>query len=408
MLTFYPTFLLGAVFLLFPLAHLRLFPAIPLYLSEIPLLIATGLWLSTPQVKTRLRGLLLRERSLVLASSLFLGGALMALFMSQEPLLSLGLLKSFIILPLLFMGLLSLGVRTEAETRHLLTFWWWGVLASAFAALLLSFLGVVTYDGRQSSLYASPNHLAMLLAPGVLIGIYLSATCLGRGRTGYRVGTLLILFALFETHSYASLGALFLSILMLFFPFRKDPWAYGKPAFLLGALLLGLWFFLETPTAKFQSLLDLEGRSSSASRLMIWEAAGKISLDHFPWGIGLGRFQQHYLEYQKYFPPYLEWAVPEPHNLLLALFLSTGFLGLLGFIWVFFEVGGRLYRTICSPTERGDQLQGKLYLSLLIWFLVVGLVDTPYFKNDLALAWWGLIGLSVAWLTSRAASTTTS
>ena len=30
----------------------------------------------------------------------------------------------------------------------------------------------------------------------------------------------------------------------------------------------------------------------------------------------------HLSEYQKHFPPYLEWAVPQPHNLYLAFWLQ--------------------------------------------------------------------------------------
>ena len=53
-------------------------------------------------------------------------------------------------------------------------------------------------------------------------------------------------------------------------------------------------------------------------------------------GIGPGNFQNKYLEYQKYFPPYLEWSAPQPHNIFLAFWLESGLLGLAGFVIIAF------------------------------------------------------------------------
>ena len=65
---------------------------------------------------------------------------------------------------------------------------------------------------------------------------------------------------------------------------------------------------------------------------MIWKSAGLMIKNNPLFGIGPGNFQEKYMEYQKYFPPYLEWAVPQPHNIFLAFWLESGLIGLAGFI----------------------------------------------------------------------------
>lgn len=133
---------------------------------------------------------------------------------------------------------------------------------------------------------------------------------------------------------------------------------------------------------------------------MIWEVAARISRENLPWGIGLGRFQEVYLSYQPLFPPYLEWAVPEPHNILLALYLSTGLLGLVGFLFLTLTVVRRLLQ---DPRARsgvtGSAISpARLFLALFLWFFLVGLVDTPYFQNQPSFLFWGLVGLALAFL----------
>src|SRR3989338_7558911 len=96
-------------------------------------------------------------------------------------------------------------------------------------------------------------------------------------------------------------------------------------------------------------------------------------------------FRGGFLGKQKNYPPYLEWAVPQPHNIYLAFWLQTGLLGLTGFllllVWYF------------------KKLLNNLSLVVSCWLLVVmtytllhGSVDTLYWKNDLSFMFWALLG----------------
>lgn len=399
-----PIFFLGLVFLLFPLAHLRLIETWPIYLAEIPLL-AVLIWsITSPTFYQGLGKFVSQWKWVVCGGTLFFLGALSPFFFQEIPLNSLGLLKSFIVLPLMLAVLIGVLGRSLGSQKSILFFWWLGILASALVGNFLLLSGTLTYDGRLTSLYGSPNHFAMLLSPGVLIGLFLYETTQSKKRWLFALGTLLILVALLATRSYASIGAVIITSLLLWLPLKENVPVSWKPIVLSGLLLVGGWLFLEDNTSKLQSIFDFEGRSSSTSRLMIWESAWKISQDNFPWGIGIGRFQTVYLDYQRYFPPYLEWAVPEPHNLFLSIFLSAGIFGLLGFLVVLGEIGKKLWR---ACFEEKSSFLARLYLSIIIWMLLVGLVDTPYFKNDLSFLFWGIIGLSLAFLAREEIESTT-
>jgi O-antigen ligase len=109
-------------------------------------------------------------------------------------------------------------------------------------------------------------------------------------------------------------------------------------------------------------------------------------------GIGPGMFQDYYLKYQSHFPvSYLEWAVPEPHNLFLAFWLETGLLGLAGFIWllaIFFKKLFLLFKK--------SNYFATILIMLMGYILIHGLADTTYFKNDLSVVFWLAVALGIS------------
>lgn len=393
-----PIILIACVFLLLPMAHLRPVALWPIYAAEIPLLLVASLVLIRKSMYEELWTLLQGERWLLVGSFGLISGIGLAFLHNELPFHSLGLVKSFVILPLLLTWLVLLVVKSADEVGVIVTFWWFGLVMSALVSLLFFLDGKLTYDGRLAAWYSSPNELAMLLAPGVLLGLWLAQAHGPKQRLWCFLGTLSIALALCLTRSYAVIASTIITSLWLLIPvITKLTQRQKLVSLMLGAMLGMSVLMLEGGTDKFQSLFTLDERSSFASRLMIWEAASRISQDTFPWGIGIGRFQAAYLDYQIYFPPYLEWAVPEPHNLVLSLFLAAGLLGLLSFAWVVSMILRRLW--LLSTLENNEaSVLARLYLSLFVLLLLIGLVDTPYFKNDLTLVWWGLVGLAATLL----------
>ncbi len=341
---------------------------------------------------------------------LFFGATLSTLF-SVDIITSAGIWKGWFVDPLLYLIVVisslktkESSVRTSPESKLLpeqTSSVWDKQVKNILIALILSGAGValvalfywargqLTYDGRLRAFYLSPNHLAMYLSPILILSLYLYF-CLRR--KFFKILLFIVHCSLFMviylTFSY---GAWLAVVAALFFLLvtkaKSQKFIYYLAGFIL--LLVVLSFIWQMPSQKFQTFLNFS-RSSLESRLMIWRSALEIIKDHPLVGIGPGMFQKYYLDYQSKFRPYLEWAVPQPHNLFLAFWLQTGLLGLVGFGWLlvrFFRGAFKKLFTAHCPLV-------TVLVATMIYILVHGLVDTPYWKNDLSIIFWLITALN--------------
>ncbi len=398
-----PSFVfLGLAFLLFPIAHLGFDLGIPVYWSEIALGCSfLALFSHSPSLaKEKLLAILREESRFFLFAGLFIAGVTLAYGLNPHTLSDWGEIKSFYIVPALFLVAILLHAETKTSISLLAASWFLGIAAASLAALFAYVSGWLSYDDRLTSLYLSPNYLAMLVAPGLLLAAYFFWDC-SRGwcrAAALSLGSL-ILFVLWATHSYAAWAAISVAFFTCWFSQSdRKSLAYIAPL-VVAIVIIGLFIFQEYGTEKWRSLVSGSDRSSLASRLMIWHSAVKVSADSFPVGIGTGHFQEAYLANQKHFPPYLEWAVPTPHNLYLHFLIEGGVMTLVGWLGSIFLVMKRAARAFSGGTN--SQLL-NLGFALVIFYLVYGLVDTPYMKNDLALAVWGSFGFLLASLRIKA------
>ncbi len=374
-------FLIAALFLL-PFAGVKgIFFGVPIYLPEAAIIFSLGAFFFGREKKVKN---FFPDRWVLFGVMFFIGGSILSFFWNPFSWTGLGMLKSWFLFPLLFGFLIGCHGHQESRRQRIL-FSWWGVMSAvAIANLSLFFQGIVTYDGRLAGSYSSPNFLAVFVAPMVLLSSYFLLVRQEKDplwqKGIFALGGVAGLMTVFLTRSYETWVALFCSLVFLLgiFAFQKRIskrilWVGGF--FLVLALIVAIG--LERGTEKWQVFTTGGERSSVHSRIMIWEAALQIVADHPLLGIGVGRFQEEYLSYQKYFPPYLEWAVPEPHNIFLAVFLSTGMLGLAGFLLMLF----RFFFLLLSQVSKKEE--ATLLLSLMVLLLLYGLTDTPYFKTDL-------------------------
>ncbi len=330
---------------------------------------------------------------------LILGGATLATTFSPDKISSFGILKSWIIEPLIFAGLVFEEIKNQRQLNLMIRFLEANVLSLAMVALAYFLAGNLTFDGRLAAFFLSPNHLAMALAPGLILFFKEIVIVSSKKNLFFLIGVIsLIVLIFYFTFSYSAWLAvafsLFFSFLILF---KKEVFSLKSFCFLMAFLVVVFLFLfsLQFFNVKFHDLL-FSDRSSWQSRLMIWRVAGVILKDHWFLGIGPGMFQRLYLDYQKYFPPYLEWAVPQPHNLFLAWWLQAGIGGLIGFLWLLKKIFCYFFKKILKPSfKEKDGLSVLVFLfAILIYWIFHGLVDTPYWKNDLSLIFWAIIALS--------------
>lgn len=417
---------LGAWLVIFlaPLYVLKIAPW-PLTVSEAMIWVFVLAWLVKGGM-TKDKITAITKNELFWPILLVLLGVFISTIFSSDLKIGFGILKAWFIAPLIFAAVLNDILDDGGGVKLVLA----ALAASAASAALLAgaYLlgGRLTFDGRLAAWYLSPNHLAMWLVPGLIasLGLWFKAK-----KTYQRILLLAIsswlLAILYFTHSSGAwLGLIAAAVLILFY-FWRLKLISQRQLLIVNCCLLILFavvFFLQLGGGNNEKLTDLlvSPRSSWQSRLMIWQSAMLILKDHWLLGVGPGLFQEYYLAYQQYWPaPYLEWAVPQPHNLLLAWWLQAGLAGLVGFLWlvvIFFRRGFEALKekktrdpffpaefptpTISPPQREGERKRGWLLapetkpplsivlMAVMIYFLAHGLVDTTFWKNDLALIFW--------------------
>lgn len=348
---------------------------------EILISIALVWWLVVFFRYAKIKSFCLEYEKYLICGALMLAGFFWSAGANGQMLQSLSIIKSWFLFPLALM-LVAADVIPRERLKNIFLVYAVSTLAVAAVALPYLFLGQLTYDGRLMAFFNSPNYLAMYLAPGVII--YSWALL----RAGHRKKNLLalsvLLVVLFFTYSYAAYAAIFLSEL---FVLRAGRWDDGiKKIFskelVALCLVIFMFFVFQVNNKKFNDLLALDPRSSLSSRVMIWKAALRMAEDRPVVGIGAANFQETYLSYQKFFPPYLEWAVPHPQNIFLTFWLFGGVLGILGFLGLLFFFFRDLFK------KKSQNSLEILAFGLMLYILFHGLFDTTYFKNDLAIVFW--------------------
>lgn len=329
---------------------------------------------------------------------LIFSGLIISTFVNQNYHTGFGIIKSWFLAPFLFSIVLLNVIKNKKDIENILRVIYYSVFSVSAIALLYYFIGIITYDGRLAAFYGSPNYLAMFLAPGIFIGIYLIQPHIADYKLKNSESQLLIFYiiifliigtTLYLTKSYATWLSIILSFLVIL-AWQKIKYPKKLRWVMYVILILFIVSLTQINNPKFQSVLN--SRSSLASRLMIWNASFKMLENNTLWGIGPGNFQNTYLDYQKYFPPYLEWAVPQPHNLCLAFWLESGLIGFLGFLWLII-----FWLIKLSPKlKQKNSLLAAALLGIIIYILLHGLVDTPIWKNDLALIFSTILSLGIA------------
>ena len=338
------------------------------------------------------------------AALIVIGGVVSAFAAPPELWLkSFGILKGFILEPMLAGWIASDVVKGRQMisdkwqmTHGLLV----SIMISAAAVALVSlaaYLGFardafITWDGRLGGIFLSPNHFAMTLGPAAVLALGLTFFLHNKKLRLFAALALVpLVSALWLTQSFGGIVSAVMVMLIACAIFFLH--TFPQRRFFVLALITAALITIAASTTFLLSKDLSNPRSSFASRVAVWRVSGEILKDRWLFGIGPGNFQEYYLAQQKNFAPYLEWAVPQPHNLFLAFWLQAGLLGLIGFLWLCVQLALRVIKTL-SPSTIFYLPATKIAAALaLAAILIHGLIDTPYWKNDLALTFFALLAM---------------
>jgi putative inorganic carbon (hco3(-)) transporter len=292
---------------------------------------------------------------------------------------ALGLYRAYFVEPVaLFYVAADLLKREEQVRRLLLAF---AIGSSAFALLNLgAFLQAVAahhvlVGAAPNALYGDANYVAMYMEPPFALGAAL--LMLSRSWTWRVVGGAWMLItgsALVLTFSKGGYLALIALVALVILTVPR--WRVALVAVLMAGVLAATQVpLLVARMATISSSLD--------GRLQVFADAFDVIRHHPVLGVGLAGYTYSF-----------RGAMSEiyPHNIWLTFWVEVGIVGLAAFATVF--LGAQWLGWRRWPNTEGFYrvaLWGAL-AALVMWF-THGLVDSPYWKNDMSVEFWILVAL---------------
>ena len=276
-----------------------------------------------------------------------------------------------------------------ALDRRRFTFALWVLVGACICRAAVQVLGLATTslgrghtEDRLSAFGQNPNTASTNLAVGLLILLALT----GRSRNAVRIWAMpalliLIITAILQMSSRGAIIALIAGLLTLFGVNRT-----GRPPLLVRvtsilAVILALvfmFFYSQATRARFEDAFE-SGRMAGREELypdLLHMGEEKPLLG---WGLVENHYELGRLENRAEYPS------RDSHNLFLEVWTSTGFLGLVPFVWALCICTRAAWRALYGP-------DGSLPLALLVCVIVSNLSgDWLEFKTT-----WVVLGYALA------------
>lgn len=148
------------------------------------------------------------------------------------------------------------------------------------------------------------------------------------------------------------------------------------------AVLLFSGIVVAVPNLRYRVLLPFYGEKSAVARLSLWNTGTAMIKDSPVLGKGVDGFKENWDAYNK--DTGLE-HYNFPHNIFLNFWIDAGLMGLLAILFIFI-----------FGVFKGFRAKKAIALSLFFVAITVhGLIDIPYFKNDLAMIFWLILAAEV-------------
>ncbi len=330
----------------------------------------------------------------------FLVAAAVAVVVSFDQRGGLGIFRAYFIEPVLFFYCLIFTAR-KAGYGFILN----SILLAALWLSLLAILQKITgsftpapyemIQGRVTAVYNSANSLALFVGPAAVLSF---SKFFSSAKTyKYLYFCLFLLFSLVVvwTKSKGGMGAEVAALLVFGYTlftlrnnFLQRNW-FLFPAILIVVVFSASLYFYQNYDFLPPSYNTTEGKANTLQiRFFIWGGTVNMLKDHPVFGAGLNGFKELYA--QKYRLPQFPQDFQYPHNIILNFWTETGLLGLFTFLYLVVRSFALAIQNIISKTRH--VLSAGL-MAVMVYWIVHGLVDVPYFKNDLSLEFWLIVAL---------------
>lgn len=330
-------------------------------------------------------------------AAVFLVAGAISVIVSPEQVKGLGLYRAYLVEPIAFYFVLGHVAFNAWRARLILAGLATGgsVAGIANAVVILNAIRHHTLNIALPPpvvIYSTPNAVALYLVP--LIGIGASLFLYDRDRWVRPVSAVFLAIGLGATFLSLSRGGyLALAVMALILAVINRYRWYLLPAVVVVGVVLSRVPAIASRLAHEFNLSD--PNNTFVSRVNLWEATLRMLRDHPIFGTGLFGFARS-------IQPYRGGVYGEnliyPHNVALNMWTETGLLGLVSFVWLLVQAFRVSWTGWTSGPAPWRAIQLGIVLAMVA-IIVHGLVDVPYFKNDLALEFWTFLGL--AWAGTR-------
>jgi O-antigen ligase len=308
---------------------------------------------------------------------LLLGASCFAVTFSPDPLGALGIWKSFFLEPILLFFAFKFTFTERGDFVKGVGMLGLTVVGIAVFAIFQSVTGIAIpapwdLEVRATSVFDFPNAVGLFVAPLVSAFIifasspHLSHKC----RTVFGVFGLLGIIAciLSETEAtYIAIPAALLIILAISRVSTKIKLSVIVPCIVLGVLAVGF-------SSSVRQKITLHDTSGEVRRSQ-WTETAELLTDHPFVGAGLNGYPEVFKPYHN---PRLYEVFQYPHNILLNFWVELGLLGVIALLVFLVSVSQVV-------AFRRDDVIVLAAAAALLTMCIHGLVDVPFFKNDLAI-----------------------
>lgn len=327
---------------------------------------------------------------------LFVLAGTISVFVAPDRIKALGLYRAYILEPIAFFVVVVNVARTRSRILLLLG----GLGFAGTVASMLNIAAVInaihqhTFEAGANSpvaIYNTPNALALFVGPLVAIaGAIVVFDVEQRVRALAAVFLVVAVTAIALSQSRG--GYLALATIALALAFVHPRRKVFVPLTAVALLVIALMPPVAARLAHEFTFND--PNNTLASRLRLWAATLRLLKAHPIFGAGLSGFTDSIGPYRD--GQYTE-TLMYPHNIVLNAWTETGLLGLFAFGWLFFVAARNAWSGWRSGIAALRPIQVGVFIAVLA-MVAHGLVDVPYWKNDLSVEFWALVGVSYAGL----------
>lgn len=328
----------------------------------------------------------------------FLVSACISAAYAFDPIRTLGILKAYFIEPVIVLYLILSVFTSKKDIKNVLTL-------SSLPVFTISVVGIVQFFGiglpipegygfperRATSIFPYPAALAWYILPHLVMyalfflnvprskykkAYFKSYSNYYRFFVSYWVVVFTATAGLLLSKAEGAIGA-FAAVLYLNALYTRK---YRLFAAVLGVVGVGSVLLIGDLRTYLWEVVSFQNVSGEV-RLALWEGTINLLKERPLIGAGLASFPEVYDQFR--LARHVELLL-YPHNILLNFWVELGLFGLVAFLGM---LGIWMQKVVKGILSFDDDLDRAFIISIfgaMIATLIYGLVDVPYFKNDLA------------------------